>query len=224
MSINNHFKSILLELQYFPNKLIAVSKNHPPEAIQEVFDCGQKHFGENKVQEMVDKHQQLPKSIHWHMIGHLQRNKVKYIAPFVYLIHSIDSIKLLAEVQKEALKNDRTINCLLQVHIAQEETKFGLSWPELENLLNNDDFKKMDRVCIKGLMAMASNTDNMEQVRAEFKEVKQHFDTYKNQFKELPNVDFQEISMGMSADYKIALEEGSTYIRIGSAIFGNRNY
>jgi len=223
MSVANHLKAISEELKSLPHQLIAVSKNHPVQAILEAFDYGQLHFGENKVQEMVDKHQLLPKSIHWHMIGHLQRNKVKYIAPFVYMIHSVDTLKLLTEIQKEALKNDRIINCLLQVHVAQEETKFGLSWTELEELLSSEEFRNMDNICIKGIMAMASNTDNQQQIRSEFKEVKQHFDTYKTQFNALKNVDFQEISMGMSSDYKIALEEGSTYIRIGSAIFGNRN-
>lgn len=224
MSIADHLKAISQELQPFSYQLIAVSKNHPAKAIQEAFEFGQRHFGENKVQEMVDKHQQLPESIHWHLIGHLQRNKVKYIAPFVYMVHSVDSLKLLSEIQKEASKNNRVISCLLQVHIAQEETKFGLSWQELEDLLNSEEIGKMPNICIKGLMAMASNTENMDQVRAEFREVKQHFEQYKTQYNGLENVDFQEISMGMSADYTIALEEGSTYIRIGSAIFGNRNY
>jgi hypothetical protein len=197
--------------------LVAVSKTKTNEAILEAYDEGQRDFGENYVQELVDKHEQLPKDIHWHFIGHLQSNKVKYIAPFVHLIHGIDSLKLLQEVNKQAQKNGRIINCLLQIYIAQEETKFGLSFGECETLLASSEFKQLQNVKICGFMAMASNTDNESQIRKEFRSLKTFAE-------KVSGFGFQILSFGMSSDYKIAIEEGSTMIRIGSSIFGERNY
>jgi pyridoxal phosphate enzyme (YggS family) len=203
--------------------LIAVSKTQPIEKIQEAYDAGQRAFGENKAQEMARKYEQLPRDIHWHMIGHLQTNKVKYIASFVHLIHSVDSLKLLTEIDKQAKKNNRIIACLLQVHIAEEESKFGFSAEEVHELLKNDALQKLDHIRITGLMGMATFTENIEQVRKEFHSLNQLFTTLKNQ--PLPQqVVMQELSMGMSGDYLIAIEEGSTLIRIGTAIFGERNY
>ncbi len=203
--------------------LIAVSKTQPPEKIQEAYDAGQRTFGENKAQEMARKHEQLPRDIQWHMIGHLQTNKVKYIAPFVHLIHSVDSLKLLTEIDKQAGKNNRIISCLLQVHIAEEETKFGFSAEEVLELLKSEALQKLEHIRITGLMGMATFTENMEQVRKEFHSLNHLFTTLKN--KPLPKqVVMQELSMGMSGDYQIAFEEGSTMIRIGTAIFGERNY
>ena len=203
-------------------KLIAVSKTQPVENIQEAYDAGQRVFGENKVQELVPKYEALPKDIEWHMIGHLQSNKVKYIAPFVHWIHSVDSEKLLDEINKQARKAQRIIACLLQVHIASEETKFGFSGEELNTLLSQSDFEKYNHVKIYGLMGMATFTDNEAQVRREFRSLKETFDQLKS--KTLPsNVVMKELSMGMSGDYRIAIEEGSTMIRVGTAIFGIRH-
>lgn len=199
--------------------LVAVSKTKPTEAIVEAYNTGHRVFGENKVQEMTGKWEQLPKDIEWHMIGHLQRNKVKYMAPYVSLIHGVDSLKLLAEINKQALKHERTIDCLLQMHIAQEDTKFGLSEKELTALLVSDQFKAMNNVRIRGLMGMATFTENEAQIRSEFQFLKAQFDSLK---KSLPEVDI--LSMGMSGDYKIAMDCGSTMVRIGSSIFGARNY
>ena len=204
-------------------RLIAVSKTHPAELVLQAYGEGVKDFGENKVQEMVEKFEQLPKDINWHMIGHLQRNKVKYIASFVYLIHSVDSERLLQEVEKQGNKVGRVVNCLLQVHIAKEETKFGLSEEELFSLLNNPELPMMRHIRICGLMGMATNTTDGEKIRQEFRYLKSLFDRVKSEY-HLANVDMQELSMGMSSDYIIALEEGSTMIRVGSAIFGNRDY
>ncbi len=202
-------------------KLVAISKTKSPELIMEAYHAGHKIFGENKVQELVDKYTKLPKDIKWHMVGHLQTNKVKYIAPFIQLIHSVDSLKLLNTINKEALKHNRIIDCLLQLYIAQEETKFGLSIEELKELLNSDESKNMDNIRIVGLMGMATFTDDMDQVRLEFQNLANYFkeikDTY---FKDYEF--FKEISMGMSDDYQIAIEEGSTIVRIGSSIFGPR--
>lgn len=204
-------------------KLIAVSKTQPVERIKEAYDAGQRVFGENKVQELVPKHDALPKDIEWHMIGHLQSNKVKYIAPFVHLIHGIDSVKLLEEVNKQGQKNQRVISCLLQVHIAKEETKFGFADKEILELIHSPSLEKMSNIKITGLMGMATFTDNKGQVRREFRSLKKLFDTLKNST--LPsNCDIRELSMGMSGDYKIAIEEGSTMVRVGTAIFGERNY
>ncbi|MBX2970185.1 MAG: YggS family pyridoxal phosphate-dependent enzyme [Cyclobacteriaceae bacterium] len=203
--------------------LIAVSKTQPIEKIQEAYDAGQHAFGENKAQEMARKYEQLPRDIQWHMIGHLQTNKVKYIAPFVHLIHSVDSLKLLTEIDKQARKNNRIISCLLQVHIAEEETKFGFSAEEVQELLKNEAMQSLDHIRISGLMGMATFTENMDQVRKEFRSLNQLFATLKNQ--PLPKqVVMQELSMGMSSDYAIAIEEGSTMVRIGTSIFGERNY
>jgi pyridoxal phosphate enzyme (YggS family) len=204
-------------------KLIAVSKTHPAELILEAYSEGVKNFGENKVQEMVDKFEQLPKDINWHMIGHLQRNKVKYIASFVYLIHSVDSERLLQEIDKQGQKVGRVISCLLQVHIAKEETKFGLSEEELFSLLNNPETQQLKHVQIIGLMGMATNTTNGDLVRQEFRYLKNLFEQIKPDYK-LDNFTMKELSMGMSSDYTIALEEGSTMVRVGSSIFGNRDY
>lgn len=202
--------------------LIAVTKTHPVEKLMEVYDAGHKIFGENKVQEMTDKYEQLPKDIVWHLIGHLQSNKVKYIAPFVSLIHSVDSLSLLKEINKQAQKNNRVIDCLLQIYIAGEDTKFGLSFEEAEQLLHSPEFKQLNNIRVTGLMGMASNTDDKEQVRKEFHSLAAFFNKLKQQ--SLPAPEFSIISMGMSSDYRIAIEEGSTMIRVGSSIFGERAY
>lgn len=204
-------------------RLIAVSKTKPQELIQEAYDAGQRVFGENKVQELLVKYENLPKDIEWHMIGHLQSNKVKYIAPFVHLIHSVDSLKLLKEINKQGAKNDRVINCLLQVYIADEDTKFGLSKDELLELVNSEAFQSFNNIKISGLMGMATNTDNQSQIQREFHSLKALFEEFDKQLS-MPNISLSEISMGMSGDYPIAIEEGSTLIRVGSAIFGSRNY
>lgn len=202
--------------------LIAVSKTKPVSDLQEAYDAGQRIFGENKALEMRDKYQELPKDVKWHFIGHLQTNKIKYIVPFVTLIHSIDSASLLEAVNKEAVKNNRVIDCLLQFHIAQEETKFGLDVEEAKTMIESDNFKKLNNVRIVGVMGMATFTDDENQVRNEFKTLKNIFDTLKeNYFKD---DSFKEISMGMSDDYPIAIEEGATMVRVGSKIFGARNY
>lgn len=204
-------------------KLIAVSKTHPSEQIMEAYRAGQSDFGENKVQELISKAPLLPNDINWHLIGHLQSNKLKYIAPFIHTIHSVDSLKLLSLIQKEAQKNNRTIECLLQVHIAMEETKFGMSEAELTSLLTSGEHLTMDHIRIRGLMGMASFTDDMDQVRGEFRYLRSLFMKIKQTFfaeKEF----FNQLSMGMSSDYHVAIEEGSTMVRIGSSIFGERNY
>lgn len=201
--------------------LVAVSKTKPASLIQEAYDAGQRVFGENKVQELVDKWEVLPKDIQWHLIGHLQSNKVKYIAPFVSLIHSVDSFKLLQEINKQGEKAGRVIPCLLQFHIAQEESKFGLSFEEAEEILQSREFVEMHHVSIHGLMGMASFVEDEEQIRDEFRNLHNYFAILKsNYFKYNP--DFKVLSMGMSGDYKIALEEGSTMIRVGSSLFGSR--
>jgi PLP dependent protein len=203
-------------------KLIVVSKTQPVEKVREAYDAGQRIFGENKVQELVPKHEALPPDIEWHLIGHLQTNKVKYVAPFVHLIHSVDSGKLLEEINKQALKSGRIISCLLQMHIAEEETKFGFSEEEVLQFLSSDDFKKLTNITVLGLMGMATFTDNQEQVRKEFRGLKTFFEKLKGM--NLPStVQMRELSMGMSGDFKIAVEEGSTLVRIGTAIFGARN-
>jgi pyridoxal phosphate enzyme (YggS family) len=204
-------------------RLVAVSKTKPAELLLEAYNQGQRAFGENKVQEMVWKSEELPKDIEWHFIGHLQSNKIKYIAPFVHLIHGVDSFKLLKAIDSEAKKVSRIIPCLLQFHIAEEETKFGLSMDEAIELLNSEDYKKLEQVKISGVMGMATYTDNENQIRKEFSYLKTCFETIKTAYF-TNNNDFKEISMGMSGDYQIAIEEGSTMIRIGSNIFGERNY
>jgi pyridoxal phosphate enzyme (YggS family) len=202
--------------------LIAVSKTQPVSSILEAYQGGQRAFGENKIQEMVEKFDVLPKDIEWHMIGHLQRNKVKYMAHFVHLIHGVDSFKTLAEINKQAIINKKVINCLLEVKIASEETKFGLSFAEVEQLLKSEELKNLKNINIKGLMGMASFTENNEIISDEFKSLKTFFDSLQK-YKSF-NVNPTILSMGMSGDYKIAIEEGSTMIRVGSAIFGSRNY
>jgi pyridoxal phosphate enzyme (YggS family) len=201
--------------------LIAVSKTKPASLIQEAYNAGQRHFGENKVQEMVEKAAVLPKDIQWHLIGHLQSNKVKYIAPFVHLIHSVDSLKLLAEINKQGKKNDRVINCLLQFHIAQEETKFGLDINEAEEILQTTEYKSMQHIRICGVMGMASFTEDDLQIKNEFSALNNIFNQLKNDFFRDDEL-FCERSMGMSSDYVIAQKEGSTMVRIGSTIFGGR--
>ena len=203
--------------------LVAVSKTKPTEMIMEAYQAGQRLFGENKVQELTRKYEELPKDIHWHMIGHLQRNKVKYIAPFVSLIHGVDSIKLLRTINKEGLKNNRIIPCLFQIHIAKEETKFGLSEKELLEILEGEEFKGFKNVSIRGLMGMATNTDDKEKVRSEFRNLHRLFDTIKENYFN-GSKQFSIMSMGMSGDYPIAIEEGSNMVRVGSAIFGQRHY
>jgi pyridoxal phosphate enzyme (YggS family) len=202
-------------------QLIAVSKTKPAQAIMELYTAGQRAFGENYVQELTEKEAALPKDIEWHFIGHLQSNKVKYIAPFVAWIHSVDSHKLLLEINKQAAKNNRIVHCLLQVHVAMEETKFGWDKAELLAFASNTDFNTLTNVNISGIMGMASFTDNEKQVRSEFAEIKNCFDALKTgPMKNHPN--FNQISMGMSGDWQWAVEEGSTMVRIGSAIFGTR--
>jgi pyridoxal phosphate enzyme (YggS family) len=202
--------------------LVAISKTQPIEKIQEAYNAGQRIFGENQVQELVDKYEALPKDIEWHLVGHLQTNKVKYIAPFVSLIHSVDSLKLLQEINKQAIKNSRIINCLLQVYIADEDTKFGLDYDELIELLRSEEFQELKNICIVGLMGIATNTKNQIHINEEFYELATLFKGIKSSF--FRNQDtFKEISMGMSSDYKIAIKQGSTMIRVGSIIFGARD-
>jgi pyridoxal phosphate enzyme (YggS family) len=203
--------------------LVAVSKTHPEEAIMEAYQAGIRDFGENKVQELLEKAEKLPKDIRWHMIGHLQRNKVKYMAGFVHLIHGVDSLKLLKEINKQAVKADRTINCLLQVHIAEEESKFGFDEAELMEMLEDEILPTLKNVKIIGLMGMATFTEDEQQVLREFEGLQSLFEKMKKM--DLPdNFDLKELSMGMSGDYLLAQRKGSTMVRIGSAIFGERDY
>ncbi len=204
-------------------RLVAVSKTKPPEEILQLYERGQKIFGENKVQELAQKYEQLPKDIDWHLIGHLQTNKVKYIIPFVSLIHSVDSLKLLEEIDKQAAKQERTIDCLLQIYIADEETKFGLSQIEAEDLLRSPQFCSLAHIRVCGLMGIATNTEDAEQIRREFQDLKSFFEKLKQTYFSDKSF-FRELSMGMSADYKIALAEGATLIRVGSMLFGERQY
>ncbi|MBS1646056.1 MAG: YggS family pyridoxal phosphate-dependent enzyme [Bacteroidetes bacterium] len=217
--------SVALQLQKIRSELppsvtlVAVSKTKPISLIQEAYQEGQRHFGENYIQELVEKQAQLPQDICWHAIGHLQSNKVKYIAPFVYLIHGVDSLSLLKEINKQGQKNKRMIKCLLQIHIAQEETKFGFSFSECENILASGMLNSLPHVQIQGFMGMASNTNNKEQIRNEFKNLHAFFCKHQQQQPLL-----QTLSMGMSSDYSIAVEQGSTMLRLGSSIFGERVY
>ena len=204
-------------------RLVAVSKYHPIEALQEAYDGGQRIFGESKVQEMTQKYEALPKDIEWHFIGHLQTNKIKYMAPYVALIHGVDSYKLLCEIDKQAAKAGRIIPCLLQIHIAQEETKFGFSTDECRAMLEEGKWRQLENIQIAGVMGMATNTEDEAQIRREFATLSAFFrEAKETYFKDAPT--FKEISMGMSDDYPIAIEEGSTLVRIGSRIFGARNY
>lgn len=221
MLINQEaYSTILTELAPYQATLVAVSKTKPKEAILDMYQLGQRDFGENYVQELVDKAAALPKDIHWHFIGHLQSNKVKYIAPFVYLIHGVDSHRLLLEIQKQALKQNRVIDVLLQMHIASEDTKFGLDEAELKELLEKVKEQPLSAVRLRGLMGMASFTDDPEKVRAEFRQLKRTFDNVKGQTPD-PTL-FTLLSMGMSSDYPIAIQEGSNLVRIGSLLFGAR--
>ncbi|MCW2120146.1 YggS family pyridoxal phosphate-dependent enzyme [Flavobacterium sp. 7A] len=200
--------------------LVAVSKTKPVNDLKQAYEVGQRIFGENKIQEMAEKREEMPKDIQWHMIGHVQSNKVKYMAPFVSLIHGVDSLKLLQEINKQATKNNRIIDCLLQLHIAEEETKFGLDEQELNELISSSEFAAMQNIQILGLMGMATFTDNQKQVKKEFTHLKSIFDTLKA--KNPVHCNLQTISMGMSGDYQLAIECGSTMVRIGSSIFGGR--
>ncbi|MTI38626.1 YggS family pyridoxal phosphate-dependent enzyme [Fulvivirga lutimaris] len=223
MDIKNNIAEITNTLQGSNARLVAVSKTKPNELILEAYNAGQRVFGENKIQEMTDKSEALPKDIEWHMIGHVQRNKVKYMATFVSLIHSVDSWKLLKEVNKQALKNDRVIDCLLQMHIAEEETKFGLSKDELLEILESPELLDLQNIRIIGLMGMATFTEDKGQIRKEFKSLANTYNEVKSTY-HADNIEWKELSMGMSGDYDIAIEEGSTLVRVGSSIFGSRNY
>ena len=218
------YLEIIQQLEEKKVVLVAVSKTKPVEAIKELYDLGHRDFGENYVQELLEKQEQLPKDIRWHFIGHLQTNKVKYIAPFVHLVHGVDSVRLLKEINKEAKKNNRTIDVLLQVHIAEEETKFGMDENELNELLftNPAELYELTNTTINGLMGMASFTDDSEKIRREFRHLKSLFDIYVKS--QTQNSKFEILSMGMSSDYAIAIEEGSNMVRIGSLIFGERQY
>lgn len=223
MDVKNNIKEFEKILSETGCSLVAVSKTKPNELILKAYETGFKDFGENKTQDLVTKRQALPKDIRWHMIGHLQRNKVKYIVDFVYLIHAVDSLKLLKEINKQGAKIDRIVPCLLQVHIASESTKFGLSEEELFALIESRELEEMKHIQIKGLMGMATNTQDKNRVRKEFRHLRSLFNRIKDRYQS-PLVDMKELSMGMSGDYEIAIEEGSTIIRVGSAIFGQRNY
>ncbi|GAB5525701.1 MAG: YggS family pyridoxal phosphate-dependent enzyme [Roseivirga sp.] len=223
MSIKNKITEYREKLRKYDTRLIAVSKTKPNEDLLQAYEAGQRDFGENKVQELARKSEELPKDIKWHMIGHLQRNKVKYLAPFVHLIHSVDSPRLAKEINKQAAKNDRVIDCLLQVYIANEDTKFGFSEEELMDFLTSDEFNQLRNIRITGLMGMATNTEDQVQIRSEFASLKRISDRIGAELS-TDQISMQELSMGMTSDYVIACEEGSTMVRIGSAIFGSRNY
>jgi pyridoxal phosphate enzyme, YggS family len=223
MSVAETIHRINQELLPAATRLVAVSKFHPKEAILEAYEAGQRIFGESRVQELCEKQSACPNDIEWHFIGHLQTNKIKQITPFVSLIHGVDSLKLLREINKEGEKIGRVIPCLLQIHIATEESKFGFSFEECDEVVSGDVLKELRYISLRGLMGMATLTENPDQIRSEFRSLKNYFDKLKKgYFKDTPA--FCEISMGMSDDYKIALEEGSTMVRIGSAIFGSRVY
>ncbi len=218
MDISENIKKYRSELPDHV-KLVAISKTKPKEDLMQAYRAGQRIFGENKIQEMTEKWEQLPEDIEWHMVGHVQRNKVKYMAPYVSLIHAVDSLKLLKEINKRARQNERTIKCLLQIKIAEEDSKFGISAEEAKEILKSEAYEKMEYVKVIGLMGMATFTDDEDQVRSEFKYLKSVFDQLREEFPELT-----ELSMGMSGDYHTAVECGSTMVRIGSSIFGARNY
>ncbi|MDA6071362.1 YggS family pyridoxal phosphate-dependent enzyme [Flavobacterium sp. AC] len=225
MSIQSNLNAIKTTLPEHVT-LVAVSKTKPVSDLMEAYEAGQRIFGENKIQEMTDKYEEMPKDIQWHMIGHVQTNKVKFMAPFVNLIHGVDSLKLLQEINKQALKNNRIIDCLLQIHIAEEETKFGLDENELNELISSSEFEKMKNIRILGLMGMATFTENQNQIKKEFTHLKSIFDSIQ-QRKDAQQCastmnNFSTISMGMSGDYQLAIECGSTMVRIGSSIFGGR--
>lgn len=222
MDIQTNLKQVLSEL---PSgvRLVAVSKFHPAEAIREAYEAGQRIFGESKEQELSEKQKELPPDIEWHFIGHLQTNKVKYIAPYIALIHAVDSYKLLTEINKQASKCNRIIPCLLEIHIAQEESKYGFTPEACRDMLEKEEWKQLDHVCIAGVMGMATNTDDETQIEQEFHTLKALFDEWKQTFF-AGYPDFKEISMGMSHDYPIAVRAGSTMVRVGSKIFGERVY
>ena len=222
MSISDNLKGIK---ENIPDQvaLVAVSKFHPCEKIMEAYNCGQRIFGENRVQEMVTKHEQLPEDIEWHLIGHLQKNKVKYISSFVSMIHSIDSLDLLQQVDRHARSDNRVIDCLLQFHVAEEETKFGLFPEEGDALLSSDGYRSMENIRIRGIMGMATHTDDEKRIREDFRKLKNIFNELKEKY--FMSADsFNILSMGMSGDYKTAIEEGSNMIRVGTSIFGQREY
>jgi pyridoxal phosphate enzyme (YggS family) len=219
MSIQSNLNTIRESLPE-PVTLVAVSKTKPVSDLMQAYEAGQRIFGENKIQEMTDKWEQMPKDIQWHMIGHVQSNKVKFMAPFVSLIHGVDSLKLLQEINKQALKNNRIIDCLLQVYIAEEESKFGLDESELKELLTDVAFKELKNIRILGLMGMATFTEDQNQIKKEFTHLKSIFDSIKTN--KTSNCQLSTISMGMSGDYQLAIECGSTMVRIGSSIFGGR--
>ena len=223
MSIKNNLISLKENL---PKKitLVAVSKTKPISDIQEAYDAGQRVFGENKIQEMLGKYEELPKDIKWHMIGHLQSNKIKYMAEFVGLIHGVDKFKTLKEISKQAKKHNRIINCLLQVKIAKEDSKFGLDFFNIKTILNSEELKELENVNIVGLMGMASFTLNKNEVEQEFSSLNNFFNELQSNSSNLQNVNLKILSMGMSGDYDLAIKNGSNMIRVGSAIFGNRNY
>lgn len=218
-----NYQLVLNKVKAKNGNLVAVSKTKPKEDIEVMYDLGQRIFGENKVQELVEKEEALPKDIQWHLIGTLQRNKVKYIVRFVSLIHSVDSLKLLKEINKQAQKVDRVVDCLLQFHIAEESTKFGLSYEEGVELLKSAVYKEMKHIRIVGLMGMATFTEDKEQVAREFETLYAYLETFKQDFF-ADNESFKEVSMGMSGDYEIALDKGSTLVRVGSLLFGARVY
>lgn len=222
MSIKSNLDTIKNEL---PSnvKLVAVSKFHGNESIMEAYNAGQRVFGESRVQELNPKYELLPKDIEWHLIGHLQTNKIKIIAPYIHTIQSVDSWKLLVDINKFAAKANRVINCLLEIYIAEEETKYGLSFDDVREILKNESWQELKNIRIAGLMAMATNTDDQNTIRDEFKKLKLFFDELKDTYFKKNNT-FKEISMGMSHDYNLAIEEGSTTIRVGTSIFGEREY
>ena len=222
MNIQTNLKEVLSNLPQH-TRLVAVSKFHPCEAIESAYAIGQRIFGESKVQELQEKQEVLPKDIEWHFIGHLQTNKVKYIAPYIALIHAVDSYKLLAEINKQAAKFNRIIPCLLEIHIAQEDSKYGFTMDACREMLEQGNWKDLEHVAIAGVMGMATKTDNTDEIRHEFETLQQFFTELKTKY--FANKDcFKEISMGMSNDYQIASETGSTLVRVGSHIFGERNY
>lgn len=220
--IRNNIKAVVDDLRNGA-RLVAVSKFNPSERLMEAYEAGQRVFGESQAQELMAKQQVLPADIEWHFIGHLQTNKVKYIAPFISLIHAVDTVKLLKEIDRQGRKNDRVLHCLLEIHIASEESKYGFSKDDLMTFLESGEWKTMDYVSIDGLMCMATNTDDEQQIRSEFRRAKQIYDEVKSRFFS-DDSHFCELSMGMSDDYNIALDEGSTLVRVGSKIFGSRVY
>lgn len=223
MNIQENLKAVKSQLPEDVT-LVAVSKTKPVSLLMEAYECGQRVFGENKIQEMTSKYEVMPKDVEWHMIGHVQTNKVKYMAPYVYLVHGVDRLKLLKEIDKQAAKHNRVINCLLQIHIAQEETKFGMSEEELFSVLQAVETQDMPNICVRGLMGMASFTENKSQIQQEFLYLKSLFDKLKATRFSSNQIKIDILSIGMSGDYPIALQCGSTMVRIGSSIFGKRNY